>query len=120
MSNDARCPKGAYCDFELLKDKPDAQVEVCTLCGKKVIYWKVGGKVDNKKYLEDHIRDFAQPLGATQDVFEEIYGRKYRLYLIEEAKKRKTSPAKMWEEIRAEMKETVEFDLGKKRTGVSF
>lgn len=57
-------------------DHADAHVEDCQNCGKRVIYNKdkVTGRIDNEKYLRDHLRDFLQPRGETRDLYALIYG----------------------------------------------
>lgn len=70
------CNNNDYCDFKVVVDNCEAQVEVCKRCGRKVIYNKVGGRIDNTKYLQDHIRDFCQPFGATAHVYAHVYGYK--------------------------------------------
>lgn len=75
MKNESTCKKRTYCSFKPILLAPDAQVEVCVFCGKKVIYNIRGGRIDNAKYARDHIRDFAQPFGRTAKIFREIYGK---------------------------------------------
>jgi hypothetical protein len=61
---------GEFCDFK-------TQVwEICVLCGDKVKWNKnpYTGRINNKGYLEAHIREFAQPYGRTGKVFEMLYG----------------------------------------------
>ena len=78
MKDDSTCKKGRYtlCDFEIIGNYPDAQVEICTNCGKKVIYNKRDGLLDNRKYLKDHIRHTLQPHGRTRELFMKVYGQK--------------------------------------------
>lgn len=78
MKDDSFCKKGKYCDFDVVLSNNEIQVERCAACGKKVRYHKdkKTGRIDNTKYLRDHIRHTAQPFGRTRKVFEEIYGRK--------------------------------------------
>jgi hypothetical protein len=33
------------------------------------------GRIDNKQYLADHQRDFAQPHGRTGKLYEQLYGK---------------------------------------------
>ena len=63
-----------YHDFIQRIDAPDAIVEDCKICGERVCYWKRDGRIDNTKYLRDHIRDFCQPEGPTSRIYAEIYG----------------------------------------------
>lgn len=74
MTDDSRCPRVKYCDFLVLVDAEDAQVEVCKACGKKVIYNKRDGRIDNAKYLRDHYRDFMQ---RSNPEFEATYGEDF-------------------------------------------
>ena len=74
MDDNSKCKKSIFCDFELSRDLPDARIEVCAACGKKVIYRKIKGKYDEKKYLRDHIRDTVQPCGKNAKLFYQLYG----------------------------------------------
>lgn len=75
MTDDSICPKEKYCQFEIVLDNREIRKEVCTFCGKRVFYNKIEGeRIDNRKYLRDHVRDFCQPHGATAHVYREIYG----------------------------------------------
>ena len=67
--------KCKYCDFLQILDNHEVVVEICKECGRKIIYNKRDGRIDNAKYLKDHIRQFAQPFGRTRKVFEELYGK---------------------------------------------
>lgn len=71
------CPKEKLHRFRVLKDAKDAQVEECEACGEKKIYRKdpKTGRIDNRAYVKDHLRDLAQPFGKTGKVFEELYGK---------------------------------------------
>lgn len=72
--NYARCKKNRYCDFTTVHEDRGAKVERCIYCGRRTIFRKVNGKTDNVQYLKMHVRNFAQPYGATRKVFEEVYG----------------------------------------------
>ena len=74
--DDSRCKKGVLCQFELSRDLPDARIEICTSCSKKVIYNKSEGQIDEIKYLRDHKRDTIQPYGKDKRLFIQIYGQK--------------------------------------------
>lgn len=63
-----------YHDFKPIRDEEDAVVETCRNCHIKEIYKKRDGRIDNAKYLRDHVRDFCQPWGATKKIYLEIYG----------------------------------------------
>ena len=74
MIDDSKCTKSILCGFEISRDLPDALVEICKFCGKKVVYNRKNGKIDDKKYLRDHLRDTVQPYGRTHKLFIQIYG----------------------------------------------
>lgn len=63
-----------YCDFTIIGEDDGHQREMCVFCKRQVSYRKVDGRVQNKRYLFDHIRDFCQASGATKSVYYEIYG----------------------------------------------
>lgn len=77
MKNNSKCksPGKILCDFKVLYDKPDAQVEVCRNCGKKVIYNRRDGRIDNDQYRRDHKRDILQSRGKDKRLFKKIYGK---------------------------------------------
>ena len=51
-------------------------MEICVECKQRFYYKKdSSGRVDNRKYLKDHERDFAQPTGTTGKVFKKHYGK---------------------------------------------
>ena len=76
MNYEAQCKKSILHDFEISRDLPDALIEICNFCGKKEIYKKVKGRVDDAKYLRLHLRDTLQPGGRTGELFKKIYGTK--------------------------------------------
>lgn len=73
----SKCPKDKYGFHNPIQfhDYPDAVVEGCKICNKKLIYYKRNGKINDAEYYSDHIRDFAQPHGSTAKIFERVYGR---------------------------------------------
>lgn len=71
----AKCPVKKLCDFVVTEQHHDAQIERCTFCGKRIIYNKINGSVDQIQYGRDHVRDFLQPGAAA---YEEIYGTSWR------------------------------------------
>ena len=106
MKDDSRCPKRILCDFQVSRDLPDAQVEICLNCSKKVIYHKDGnGRVDNRKYLRDHIRQTVQPFGPTRRLFMEIYGEGPLRVLFERSRglKSKDQINREWEVLRKDI-----------------
>ena len=81
----SKCSVNKYCGFDVVADYPDAVIERCRYCNRRVIYNVVGGRIDNQKYLRDHVRDFCQPYGATDSVYREIYGSETLKALEKEA-----------------------------------
>lgn len=71
MKYDSVCPKNYLCEFEKEAEHYDALIERCKNCGKKIVYQKHGGKIDEEKYLFDHRRMTLQP---GMKYFREIYG----------------------------------------------
>lgn len=67
--------KCEYHDFSVIKSTKDQHIERCVRCGEYKKYNIVGGTVNNVEYLKDHARDFAQPGGATNHLFERFYGK---------------------------------------------
>lgn len=59
-----------------VKTTPDGITEVCTEC-KKRLYTKLDskGRADNRTYMREHVRDTAQPRGATSKIFAKAYGQ---------------------------------------------
>lgn len=68
------CKKNKWCSFESVEDSTH-KVERCIYCGRKVIYRYVNKRVNNVKYLKDHVRDFCQPYGPTGKIYMQIYGK---------------------------------------------
>ena len=104
--DESKCRKNFLCDFQLSRDTPDALIEICRFCSKKVIYGKVGGKIDNKKFLRDHIRATVQPFGKTHKLFEKIYGMETMRKLYKELgnKKSKAQVQRGWDEMRVDIR----------------
>lgn len=73
----SKCPKdkNGYHDCIQFHSYPDAVIEGCILCNRKLVYYKHEGKINEAEYYHDHIRDFAQPYGATAKIFYRIHGR---------------------------------------------
>jgi len=82
MRDDSKCTSGesrGYCEFVVDTGRSDSkvQVEFCRFCHKRVHYNRDSkGRVDNARYLRDHVRDFAQPRGVTERVYRRVYGNK--------------------------------------------
>lgn len=64
------------CDWKVVNDNSDGRMEVCKECHRKLITRKDTrtGRIDNRKYLKEHIRDTAQPHGRTGKIFKKYYG----------------------------------------------
>lgn len=91
ISETAKCRKATLCELRTVSDNYDALVEMCQRCSKKVVYgkyftiaWSEDGswekryedRVDEPKYVRDHLRDTLQPYGPTGKLYEQIYGLK--------------------------------------------
>lgn len=62
-------------NFRLIKEDDSGIREICIEC-KFVLKTPKGktGRIDNKKFLKEHIRDSCQPFGRTGKLFRKIYG----------------------------------------------
>lgn len=69
-----KCPKWIYCDFLTTLENDEVLKEMCTNCGKVIIFNKVNGKIDDKRYAQAHFRDILQPYGSHHDEFIKVYG----------------------------------------------
>lgn len=70
-------PNG-YHDCIQFHNYPDAVIEGCKSCNKKLIYYKRDGKINEAEYYNDHIKDFCQPYGSTAKIFDKVYGKQGR------------------------------------------
>lgn len=77
MSKCLKDPNGYHAPIQL-RVYWDAVVEACTICQKKLIYYKRDGKINEAEYYRDHLRDFAQPYGSTAKIFYRIHGKRGR------------------------------------------
>ncbi len=61
-------------DLKISRENSYYKAEVCQICNKK-FRWNKGYKsrMDNKRYLEAHIRNFCQKFGATKRIYYKIY-----------------------------------------------
>jgi hypothetical protein len=68
------CRFGAAHDIEIIHENPVVKWEMCKLCGER-FRWNKGykGRTNNTEYLKAHVRNFAQPDGATAMVYNRIY-----------------------------------------------
>lgn len=65
-----------YCKYKPVTDTAEALVEVCTECKKRLVTRKgKDGRIDNNKWLKEHVADTAQPTGATSQIFKQLYGK---------------------------------------------
>lgn len=100
----AKCSVALLCAFENVIDNEEMVKERCSFCHRQVYYNKVNGRIDNKKFYEEHFRDFLQPYGGQKALYTEVYGtsnpKRAAEYL---AKKKKISV----DEIRAEIVDTL-------------
>ena len=68
------CRFGQPHDLVQLHDGPRAKWERCKIC-RKTFRWNKGkrNRVDNRRYLEAHARNYAQPGGATDQLYKRLY-----------------------------------------------
>lgn len=68
------CKFGKPHDFVPTKETKTYKIERCQICNVRR-KWNKGfhGRVDNPKYLKDHVRNFAQEFGATKRVYNKLY-----------------------------------------------
>lgn len=63
-------------DYIRVSENADGVVEVCKECKYRLITRKdIKGRIDNKEYLKEHVRDTAQPTGITSKVFKQYYAK---------------------------------------------
>lgn len=72
--DDSKCKKDILCKFEISRNLDDALIEICENCGKKIVYYKRNGLIDDRKYARDHKRDLIQPYGKDAKLFYKFYG----------------------------------------------
>lgn len=65
-----------YCDFKVINDNEDGVLSICPECKKRLVTKKdkQNGRIDNKKYLKENVRSYAQPGGKTGKIFGRYYG----------------------------------------------
>ena len=63
-------------NYKVVNENSDGRLEVCIECKKKLSTTKDSktGRVNNRKYLEEHVRDTAQPNGRTSKIFQKVWG----------------------------------------------
>lgn len=71
---DYGCKFGLPHDMVLLSDTRTAKWEACQICGRK-FRWTKGfkGRINNVEYLKAHARNYAQPNGATNRLYQRLY-----------------------------------------------
>lgn len=61
-------------DYVVVRQTGDGILEVCRECKKRnLVRIGLSGRIDNKQYLKDHVRDTAQPNGRTSKIFNKYY-----------------------------------------------
>ncbi len=69
-----KCSANKLCGFDPTFENDEILIEHCRFCNKRLMFNKVDGRIDNKRYLRAHTRDTLQPNGITGRLFREIYG----------------------------------------------
>ena len=103
------------CDFSLVTDHPDAHVETCRFCGRKAIWNKVHGRIDNVRYGRAHLRDFLQPFGETRELFIKVYGTD-SIERSKEADRRSSIGRAKTEDLKREAMDRYNVLSGRKKT----
>lgn len=62
--------------YKLINDNKDGRVEICVECKFRLTTKKDSktGRIDNRKYLKEHLLDTLQPNGRTGKLFNRYYG----------------------------------------------
>lgn len=96
----AACPKAKLHDYIITANTVDAQKEVCRFCGARVIYRKHPGtgRLDDRRYMADHLRDTLQPWGRTRRLFAMAYGWAEVKKLLTAARRERRGLKQIWEE----------------------
>lgn len=63
-----------YHDWVIVGEDEKSIGERCKLCGQNESYRKSDGRIDNVRYLKNHVRDFVQP--EYKSLYIEIWGEK--------------------------------------------
>lgn len=63
-------------NYRVINQNEDGLLEICRECKHRLITKKDPhtGRIDNKKYIKEHVRDTAQPHGKTSKIFKKYYG----------------------------------------------
>jgi len=68
------CKHGLPHDLQPVVDGARVKWEVCRICSRKFRWVKFNrGRVHNAAYLKAHARNYAQPGGATNRLYQKIY-----------------------------------------------
>jgi hypothetical protein len=63
-----------YHSYQVVSQNVQGSVEVCTECKHRItVKVDANGRIDNKKYLKEHVRDTSQPNGKTGKIFKQYY-----------------------------------------------
>lgn len=64
------------CDYKKVNEDKHGMLEICQICKKRLVTKKdpKTGRIDNKRYIEAHIKDTAQPNGRTAKIFKKYWG----------------------------------------------
>ncbi len=64
------------CDWKTVNENKEGMLEICQVCKRKLVTKKdpKTGRVDNKRFVKEHIKWTAQPNGRTAKVFHKYYG----------------------------------------------
>ena len=71
---DYGCKHGLPHDLVVVNETPRVKWEVCRICNRK-FRWLKGGRerISNAAYLKAHARNYAQPGGATNRLYQRLY-----------------------------------------------
>lgn len=74
MTGNYGCRDGMPHELEHLSDTRQAKWEVCRRCSRK-FRWTKGfkGRINNVEYLKAHARNYAQPGGRTNRIYQKLY-----------------------------------------------
>lgn len=63
-----------YHNYKVISETQSGVREKCIECRKVLVTKKdKHGRIDNKTYLKEHIRDTSQPTGRTAKIFKQYY-----------------------------------------------
>lgn len=71
---DLGCRFGQPHNMMLIHENAQQRWERCLICNRKFRYNKgYKTRVENRQYLKDHVRQYAQKFGATKRIFNKLY-----------------------------------------------